>query len=342
MERWNSKTYNEDISILASEIQSLRGSVLVTGATGLIGTCIIDVLLKSNELREQKINIYALGRKRERYEMLFGEKCKEMIWVGQDICDELKIEKDIDYIIHTSSNADPVSYSKYPAETILTNVIGTKNVLDYVKKHGAARVLFTSTFEVYGKCNKDEYVEDDLGIIDFNSVRSGYPESKRIAELLCRSYMEEYDIDVVMVRLPSVYGPTMKEDDSKAHAEFIRNGIHGEDILLKSKGEQCRTYCYVMDTVSGIFKVLFDGKKGEVYNIANKDSVTTIADFAQTVAKVCGTSVISGLPSEIEKKGYSKPQNCILDTHKIEALGWKGKYSLLTGIKNTIDVLKEN
>ena len=219
--------------------------------------------------------------------------------------------------------------------------MGAKNVLDYCKGK-TTRALLTSSFEVYGKLEQDEYCEDQYGVIDLNLIRSCYPESKRTAEMLFRSYADEYGVNCVIARLSSIYGPTMKADDSKAHAQFIRNALVGENIVLKSKGSQLRTYCYVMDAVSGILTVLFRGKnRGEAYNVANENSVATIAEVAQTIADYAGTKVVFDIPDAVESKGFSKFQNCVLKTDKLKSLGWSGKYDLKAGINETMVILKE-
>ena len=133
----------------------------------------------------------------------------------------------------------------------------------------------------------------------------------------------------------------MQANDSKAHAQFLMNALAGQDIVLKSKGTQRRTYCYVMDAVSGILAVLFRGKAGEAYNVANDQSIATIAEVAQTIAKIAGTKVIFDLPDDVESKGFSRPQNCVLKTDKIKALGWNGKYRLNEGLNETFEILKE-
>jgi nucleoside-diphosphate-sugar epimerase len=334
----DSITYNKAIRAIASEITSEGGRILVTGSTGLIGSCIIDVLLAANFVFEKNFEIFALGRSEEKLRNRFGTQ-KGLHFVIQDVIEPINTEG-LDYIIHAASNADPKTYALYPAETIITNIQGAKNILDYCKQK-SARVLFTSTFEVYGKLEKNEYDEEQYGIIDLNLLRSCYPESKRTAEMLFKAYADEYGVDCVIARLASIYGPTMKQDDSKAHAQFIRNALAGEDIVLKSKGEQIRTYCYVMDAVSGLLAVLFRGKTGEAYNVANEASIASIAELAQIVADYTGTKVVFDLPDEIERKGFSKPQNCILKTDKIKALGWNGKYDLKTGINETMTILKE-
>jgi nucleoside-diphosphate-sugar epimerase len=199
-----------------------------------------------------------------------------------------------------------------------------------------------SSFEVYGNAYKDIYKESDSGVIEQNMIRSCYPESKRCMELLTRCYVEEYGVNALIGRLCSIYGPTMLKDDSKAHAQFIKNALRGEDIVLKSKGEQQRTYCYVLDAVTGILCALGKGAIGDAYNISNDESIVTIAEVAKTVADIIGTRVVFDIPDEIEKKGFSKPQNCILDNQKLKTLGWKGKYDIKTGLKECIIILKEN
>lgn len=329
--------YINSVKLIANEIDVDGGTVLVTGATGLIGSCIVDVLLEANHSFGKNFTVYALGRSEEKLLRKFGN-IKDVRYVVQNVADPIEIDG-LNYIIHAASNANPRSYALYPVETILTNILGAKSVLEYCKGN-ATRVLMTSTFEVYGKLDKDEYAEDDYGIVDLDLIRSCYPESKRTAESLFKSYHDEYGVDCVIVRLSSIYGPTMKANDSKAHAQFLMNGLEGKDIVLKSKGTQKRTYCYVMDAVSGIIAVLFHGASGEVYNVANDKSIATIAEVAQIISELAGTKVIFGLPDDIENKGFSKSQNCILKTDKLKALHWYGKYDLKEGLTETFEILK--
>ena len=335
----NSPVYQKSLKDVASEIQIHGGTVLVTGASGLIGSCLVDVFVAANKYYGKEFAIYALGRSIEKLKNRFGT-IPDVHCIAQNITEPLKIDG-IDYIIHAASNADPKSYALFPVETILTNVKGAISVLEYCKMN-KTRALLTSTFEVYGKLEQDDYSETDYGIVDLNLIRSCYPESKRTAEMLFKSYFDEYDVDCVIARLASVYGPSMQGNDSKAHAQFLRNALAGEDIVLKSKGTQKRTYCYVIDTVSGILKVLFEGQSGEAYNVANDQSIATIAEVAQTIADLAGTSVTFDLPDEIESKGFSKPQNCVLKTDKIKMLGWMGKYDLKQGLQETLEILRNS
>lgn len=341
MNIYYSKTYQKELYKIAADLPVRSGSILVTGASGLIGSCMVDVLLTANRQLGTGYMIYALGRDNNRLKIRFPYAGEDLKFVVQDITAPLNNDSHYDYIIHAASNADPVSYAKYPVETILTNVDGARTVLEYCRGHKSTRALLTSTFEVYGRHEEDVYTEEDFGKLDQNDVRSGYPESKRVSELLFRSYARQYNTDVVIGRLSSVYGPTMLKNDSKAHAQFLRNGLAGENIVLKSKGTQKRTYCYVMDAVSGLFTVLFTGMKGEAYNIANKESVSTISEVAECIAGLCGTKIVFDIPNEIEKRGFSRLQNCVLETRKLESLHWKGRYDLLAGIRSTIRILRE-
>lgn len=335
----NSETYQNAIEIVASRIPISAGTVLVTGSTGLIGSCMVDVLSTKNQLYGSDIRIIAMSRNRNKLSDRFG-LIPNIEYLVQDVIEPIQIEG-IDYIIHTASNADPISYAQFPTETIMTTILGANNIIDYCKNN-SARALFTSSFEVYGQLDQDYYSENDFGIIDLNLIRSSYPESKRLAELLFRAAHDEYQIDCVIARLCSVYGPTMQMSDSKAHAQFIKNVLNGESIILKSKGCQLRTYCYVIDAVDGLFTVLFKGESGQVYNVANDQSVSSIAEFANTLSKLSGEEVVYNAPNEIESKGFSKPQNCILVTEKIKSLGWRGRYDLEKGIKETLDILNES
>ena len=331
----DTETYKKAIKTVASRLGVKNGTILITGALGLIGSCLVDVLLETN------FRIYALDLKKEKMVERFGKENDRLVFIEHNICDPLTDEFNFDYIINAASFADPISYALYPAETILVNVLGTKNVLDYAKKNINVRVLITSTFEVYGKLDKDFYSEDDFGLLDYNVLRSCYPESKRTAEVLVRSFLDEYHINGLIVRLSSIYGPTMLTNDSKAHAQFLFKGIKGEDIVLKSKGNQKRTYTYVIDAVDAILYVLFNGKSGDVYNIANSESVITISELADIIASLCDVRVVYDVPNELEEKGFSKPQNCILLTDKISSLGWKPCYNVYEGLKQTLDIMKE-
>ena len=335
------KTYRDALERVIPEIGISDCKILVTGASGLIGSCLIDLLMLANN-HGRHFEVYALGRSAEKLKHRFAAfaDSETLHFVEQDVRQPLGRSLDFDYIVHGASNADPRNYALYPVETILINLEGAKNILEYCKEHQQTKAILLSSFEVYGNAGKDVYTETDAGIVDQNHLRSCYPESKRSAEILTRCYVDEYDVNAVIGRLCSIYGPTMGKNDSKAHAQFIRNALLGEDIVLKSKGEQRRSYCYVLDAVTGLLCVLEKGISGEAYNICNENSIASIAEVAETIANIAGTKVAFCLPDDVERKGFSKPQNCILDNTKLRSLGWEGNFLLTDGLRDTITVLK--
>ena len=319
-----------------------EASVLITGATGLIGSFLMDAFFYSNQTNEKQIKITGTSRHLDKLKARFSYAA-DFSWmrlVARDATDPIPEHENYDYIIHLASNADPRSYALYPAETIITNILGTLNILNYAKTHVNTRVLLASTFEVYGSIPEAEnFLEENYGRIDFNQIRSGYPESKRTAELLIRSFVEEYNVNAVIARLSSIYGPTMANSDNKAAAQFIRKAIAKKNIVLKSKGEQCRSYCYVADAASGILAALCRGSSGEAYNVCNPACEITIAELAQIAASIAGTRVIYDLPDELELKGFSKQQNSFLNADKLISLGFKPRYSAEKGMRQAIEIL---
>lgn len=335
------RIYRNSLSQVLSCIRPCKKTFLITGATGLIGSCITDLLMLANQKGKQN-HVYTLGRSRGKLEKRFATYISNNYFhiIEQDICNPILNELEFDFIIHAASNADPMSYAKYPVETMITNIIGGYHVLEYGRKHSNCKITLLSTFEVYGNNGNNIYKETDAGVIDFNKFRACYPESKRSLEVLSRCYVDEYGVNVNIARLCSIYGPTMLVDDSKAHAQFLKNALDNKDIVLKSYGTQQRTYCYVIDAITAIFTILFDGATKESYNISNENAVSSIANIAKVIASIAGQKVISELPSDMETKGFSKPQNCILDNSKLRNLGWRGKYDIVKGFTECYNILK--
>ncbi|MGM0883317.1 MAG: NAD-dependent epimerase/dehydratase family protein [Bacillota bacterium] len=316
--------------------------ILITGATGLIGSFLIDLLMFRNEHFNENINILAICRSRTKALKRFGEYIKNknfFVW-EQDVCEKIKTDIKVDYIIHGASNADPQTFSKDPVGTMLANFIGMSNLLEFARNHNVVRTLFLSTGEVYGETNEEAISEDTCGYVDFNSSRSCYPESKRAAETLCSSYIAQYGIDITIARLCYIYGPTMTDKDSRVIAQFIRNTLANEDIVMKSEGAQLRSYCYISDAVSALLYILLLGNTGSAYNIANKNSNVTIRQIAETLSEIYNLGIRFEIPEVTEKKGYSKVQRAVLNTEKLENLGWNPTVNLKDGLKKTLSIIK--
>ena len=343
--------YAEDIKTTA-EIDlpwdRLKGkAMLITGASGLIGTCLVDVLMHRNLLYDQECKIYAVGRNADKAKNLFLDYWKHELFqfISHDINEPLEFSNPeiIDYVIHMASNTHPVAYSTDPIGTITANIIGTKNLLDFAVGHNAVRFAFASSNEIYGENRGDvEYFgEHYCGYIDCNTMRAGYPESKRCGEALCQAYRRQKGLDVVIPRFTRSYGPTMLMSDTKAISQFIRKAMAGEDIVLKSAGAQYYSYTYVADAVSGLLTVLLKGESGEAYNIADEESDIMLKDLAAIIAENVGKKIVFELPDDVEKAGYSTATKARLDGMKIKGLGWKPRYKMKAGLEQTLRILSD-
>lgn len=315
--------------------------ILVTGATGLIGSYIVDLLLYANETRNMEVEVYALGRSEERLEKRFMHR-KDLHLVKHDVFEEIDFKFEIDYVIFAAGNAYPAAFMNDPVGTILSNVSGTERYLQYAKQNKCKRFLYVSSGEVYGDVVEqvEAYDEEVCGYINPLQIRSCYPMAKRMAETLCVSFSEQYDLDIVIARPCHTYGPNTVEGDNRANVQFVSNAIKGNDIVLNSDGSQIRSYCYIADSAAAILTVLLQANRGEAYNISNSDSIVSIAEFAQCVASECGQKVVFNKPNDKEKRMQSPIRKQILSSTKIEKLGWKGRYSVRDGIHEIIDILK--
>lgn len=351
MSLYDSRLYMEDIRLVADcnyKWEMLSGkSVAISGGTGMIGSFIVDVLMYQNEVMGLDTHIYVLGRSEKKAWDRFEKykDCDKLHFVCHDINEQLtdKLQPRIDYIIHAASNTHPAAYAGDPIGTISANVLGTKYLLDFAEKAGCKRFVFLSSVEIYGenKGDTDKFSEDYLGYIDCNTLRAGYPESKRTGEALCQAYIKQWELDIVIPRLSRVYGPTMLMSDTKAISQFILKGAYGEDIVLKSEGMQLYSYAYVADAASAIIKLMLEGENGQAYNIASDASDLTLRELAETIADYVGKNVVFELPDKAESAGYSKATKALLDCKKIKSMGWRSVYGMKDGLRRTIDILKE-
>lgn len=338
----NHPLYQKDLKAVIPYIEKMiecieAPRILVIGATGLIGSFLTDALIYYNSTIQECIQIGVMSRSENRLLERFGYYLSKKIdYIEQEIQDKLDDKAEWDFIFHLASNADPNSYERYPYETITTNVLGTNNVIEYAKKHLNTKILFTSTMEVYGEALQEKLQESDYGALDFNKIRSGYPESKRVSELMYRSAAEEFHIKCVIARMGYVYGSTMTDSDNKVVAQLIRSAAGEGDFVLKSAGVQKRTYCYVADAVSGLLSVITKGENGECYNIADEASEITIRGLAEIFAEIQNNVVY------FEKNKYeSKVFHKVLDMSKVKSLQWRAETSLKRGIYKTINIYSE-
>ena len=345
--------YQEDLTYLSGldlPWDDLSGaSIVLSGASGMLGSLLVDAVMTRNECCGLECTIYALGRCKTRLETRFS-KWKSYFgrllhFVEIDINSPLEKEnlpQVAGYVVHLASNTHPVAYATDPVGTVLANVYGTRNMLDFAVRHHARRFAFASSNEIYGENRGDveKFDEAYCGYIDCNTLRAGYPESKRCGEALCQAYRKQYDLDMVIPRFTRSYGPTLLPTDTKAMSQFLRNALNGEDIVLKSEGTQFYSYTYTADAIAGFLTVLLKGEDGLAYNIADEKSDVRLKDLARDFASQAGVKVIFQLPDATETAGFSKANKARLDAARLTAIGWCARYDLHQGIGRTLDMLR--
>lgn len=317
-------------------------TVMITGATGLIGKAIIKRFLEWNKIVSNPIKILALVRNKENVENLW-DKSNLLEYIVSDIIDiEIK-NRNIDYIIHGASKTSSSDFVNKPVETIITNLVGTKKMLELAKVNMIKGFIYLSSMEVYGQPSTDEKISENyVTNIDLLKARSCYPESKRMCENLCASYYFEYGIPVKVIRLTQTFGPGVKYNDSRVFAEFARCVIEGKNIILNTTGETKRSYLYIDDAVDAIITILTKGTNGEAYNAANEHTYCSIYEMANMVAQKFGKNikVIIDIKENTNKLGYA-PKLCMnLDTKKLQNLGWHANTNLYEMFKNMIESMK--
>lgn len=319
-------------------------SIMITGATGLVGRYMIEVLLKRNQLRGLHTKIIAVGRDEENFNRRFAgvEGLENVEFYQHDVQKPCDYDKRVDYIVHMASNTHPRLYATDPIGTEMINILGSYYLLELAAQNPGCRFVFTSSGDVYGDNRSDkEYLsETDCGYIDCNTLRAGYIEGKRASEALCNAFHESKGVDFVISRLCRVYGTTMNPSESKAISQFINRAIEKQDIVLKSKGTQTFSYLYIFDIVTGILTVMAEGKNGEAYNISDNKQVISLRDLAEVLAEVGESKVVFDLPDDVESKGASTFQDVRLDGSKLCQLGWESQVNLRDGLRWTVEELR--
>lgn len=304
-------------------------TILVSGGTGFIGTAFIEIIKYRNQKYSQRTKVISLSRRG-------GESSEYLESMKSDVKKPVQYGGKIDYVIHLASNTHPKQYAEDPVGTIMTNICGCDNLLKLAVEK-KARFLLASSVEIYGQGSEIPMNEKYCGYIDCNLARSGYNEAKRTCEALTQSYRSAFGVDAVIARFARVFGAD-KKFDTKAMSQFMDNAVLGQDIIMKSKGQQRYSYCYIADAVSGLFKVLLDGQNGEAYNISDNDEGMTLSEYAEYIASLANLKV----RYEIENnESVSKATFAILDTRKIKSIGWEPQYSVREGLKRTYAIKKE-
>lgn len=341
------KILEKDIENLISHknyFKDLEGySVLITGSTGLIGSILVRSLIRNGNIK-----VYAACRDKQKFETMFSDyHCENLIPIYSDILSLDISNINVDYIVHGASITDSKTFIDKPVETIDIAIDGTRNLLKQCIGKKLRGIVYISSLEVYGTFNCYDGImnvkETDSGYIDTMAVRSSYSEGKRMVENICKAYQSEYNLPIKVARLCQTFGAGVEYNDNRVFAQFARSIIEHKNIVLKTKGETIRNYCYTTDAVSGLLTILIKGKVGEAYNIANIKTTISIADMAHFVCNMypdSGSKVVFDIAEDATKLGYNPIVKLQLSSEKLLSLGWKPDFELEDMFRNLIEGMK--
>jgi UDP-glucuronate decarboxylase len=320
-------------------------TVLISGASGFIGSNLIETLLYRNETHGvAKTKVIALARNQSRamarYSAYTGRS--DLHILNQDVVSPIEYIGKLDFVIHAASNATPQRYTADPVGTHLANTLGTYNLLRLASQRGCRSLLFVSSGDVYGVVPGDNPVisEDTFGALDPMQIRSCYGESKRAGENLCSCWTSQHGMPTKVARLSHTYGPGIALDDGRVFADFVARAVAGKDIVLTSNGSATRPFCYITDAIIGLFTIMLLGASGEAYNLANDDAIISIAELAQVVSDcVPETGIKPVFDPNAKPPGYvpSKIAGGMVDTRKLRALGWRPTVTPQVGFSRMIE-----
>ena len=349
MNIYNSRQWIEDLDHIIDSFPWMKAyagkSVMITGIGGLVCSAVADLLIRYNETHEEPVTVVAAARSRERIRERFGiyfDRPYFHFTQYDATKPELSIPCAVDYIIHGAGNSSPDRITKEPVETMLSNITGLYELLQYSRENHVTRLLYISSSEVYGKKQDSlPFREDQYGYIDILDARNSYSVGKSAAETLCVSFADEYGTDSVIIRPGHIYGPAVTKYDLHVSSKWARDAAGGRDIVMKSDGSQIRSYCYCLDSAAAILTVLLQGENCRAYNISNPDSIISIREMAEILAKSGGVRLESELPTEEERKSFNPMSNSSLDSGSLLALGWHGCFDAETGFDHTVRILRE-
>jgi len=282
-------TYNK---LSKEEINKLTDStILITGCAGFLGFYFVHFLYKfKDDLKLKKVvclDNFMLG-----YPKWIDEIGKDEVFevrkfdIIKDKISDIDEAGNVDFIIHMASIASPIFYRKYPIETLDANIWGLRSLLDYYSEKEIKGFLFFSSSELYGDPTPEAVPtsEEYYGYVSATGPRSCYDESKRFGETMCMLFAEKYNMPIGVARPFNNYGPGMKLNDKRVPADFAKNIVDGNDIVILSNGSPTRTFCYIADSIAGYFKVMLHGKY-DYFNIGTEKPEITITQLAEIYKK---------------------------------------------------------
>lgn len=309
---------------------------LITGATGLIGSTLVHCLIAL----DKNISIVCPVRNLDKALGLYGDEAEQITFVECNLVEYLTslTENDkIDYIVHCACPTVGKYMTEHPVETYELSIVSTQALLKYAQRNNVKGMVYVSSLEYYGQILDDRLITEDVqGYVNMQDPRSSYPLGKRAAEYLCTSYAKEYGVNVKIARLTQTFGAGVSKDDNRVFAQFARSVICGSDIVLHTKGESAKPYCYTTDCISAILYILLNGENGEAYNVANQYTYISIKDMAKFLRDNFNQNIDVRVELHPEM-GYAPVTKLRLSSEKLMTLGWKPKYDLIEMFERLIE-----
>lgn len=305
----------------------LNGSkILVTGATGLIGSTLVRCLLALNK----GIQITCPIRNLKKAKAIYGDDVQSIRFIECDLVaylNNLTEKDDFKYIVHCASPTVGRYMTEHPVETYMLAIDSTRAILEYARKK-QTDIVYVSSLEYYGQNFDDTLITEDMqGYVNNTDPRSSYPLGKRAAEYLCAAYAKQFDVNAKVARLTQTFGAGVSVEDNRVFAQFVRSVIEGTNIVMHTKGESAKPYCYTTDCVSAILYILIRGEKGEAYNVANEETYISIKDMADFLCAHFNPQ-LNVVVEEHPEMGYAPVTKLNLSTEKLKSLGWSPRYGL--------------
>jgi len=303
---------------------------LVTGGAGFLGSHLCEYLLDKGHEVICMDNLIT-GSKQN----ISGIKSGNFRFVNHNVSEFIKLDGNLDYILHFASPASPIDYLKLPIQTLKVGAMGTHNALGLAKAKKAA-FLLASTSEVYGDPLVHPQPEEYWGNVNPIGPRGVYDEAKRFAEAITMAYHRVHGIDTKIVRIFNTYGPRMRINDGRAIPNFLKQALTGKDLTVYGNGSQTRSFCFVSDLIEGICRLLIS-EQNEPVNIGNPNEMT-IQNLADKILQATGSkSKIVQVPLPEDDPKTRQPN---ITLAKI-LLDWEPKVSLDEGLESTLKYFKE-
>ena len=341
----NVELKNKQMSFLSEKLGGK--TVMVSGATGLVGSAVVRYLLDLNKALSSDIKIIGLYKDEEKCRKLYGN-IKDCPFCPRFFSsdDAVSFDDKVDYIVHCAGiSGGSKMHLKDPVRVFDIGINGTRSLLEYAVSYECKGFVYVSTYEIYGGVNEDALIlENHPCQLDPMTLRNSYAEVKRLCESMCVAYSAKYGMHVYSGRLTSSFGTGVSYNDPRFFAEFARCVVNGQNIVMKSTGGTVRNYLDVDDAASGFLYMLVNGENCTAYNLTNRNNVFSVRDIAMRMIELDGNHVelVFDIADDIKSLGFRKEGVTVVDPTKLENIGWSPIYTFDETLQKLLDTMKMN